>query len=123
MEIPLPSFILPFSFLQFSCPLPQVFLSIFSVFFLGIIGVIVHTESKMEEEAFSRFLRSNFSVSFFSSATPFPNFFSHFFCLFPWNHRCDCLTHTQSKMEEEAFLNFLHSNSSVSLTRITLILI
>ena len=29
MEIPLPSFILPFSFLQFSCPLPQLFLSIF----------------------------------------------------------------------------------------------
>ena len=35
MEIPLPSFILPFSFLQFSRPLRQPFLSIFSFLFFS----------------------------------------------------------------------------------------
>ena len=77
----------------------------------------------MEEEVSQDFFAQIFQSLSLVQPPPSPTFSLIFFCLFPWNHRCDCLAHTESKMEEEAFLNFLHSNSSVSLTRISLILI
>ena len=49
----------------------------------------------MEEEVFSSFLHSNSSVSFFSSATPFPNFLSQSFSLESSMRLFDTHTHTK----------------------------